>query len=78
MFPLYTVASNGDVQLSCYIPYIYGNVMTNTLKTLWDSGLRSIWRNPEFKAIVSKINTLYDLQKQSIMPYSGKDINLKM
>lgn len=76
--PSLEIKSNGDVQLSCYIPYIYGNVMTNTLKTLWDSGLRSIWRNPEFKAIVSKINTLYDLQKQSIMPYSGKDINLKM
>ena len=52
--------------------------MDNTLKQLWDSGLKSIWRQPDFKKIADSINTLDDLYNQEYMPYSGKDINLKV
>lgn len=76
--PSFEIKSNGDVQLSCYIPYIYGNAMDSTLKQLWDSGLKSIWRQPDFKKIADSINTLDDLYNQEYMPYSGKDINLKV
>ena len=76
--PSFEIKSNGDVQLSCYIPYIYGNAMDSTLKQLWDSGLKSIWRQAEFKKIADNINTLDDLYNQKYMPYSGKDVDLKV
>lgn len=75
--PSFEIKSNGDVQLSCYIPYIYGNATQHTLKELWNMGLNYIWREPKFNKIVSKINTLDDLKEQDILPYSGKDLDLQ-
>lgn len=74
--PMYEIKSNGDVQLTPYIPYIYGNVKDYTLTQLWKLNLRDIWRSPSVQEVAQKINTLDDIENQQILPYQGKDIDL--
>lgn len=74
--PSFEIKSNGDVQISCYIPYIFGNIMQYKLKKLWDMGLSSVWKQSEFNNIVKGINTLNDLELQERLPYENQDVNL--
>lgn len=74
--PMYEIKSNGDVQLTPYIPYIFGNVKDYTLTQLWELNLRDIWRSPTIQEVAHKINTLDDIEDQQILPYQGKDIDL--
>ncbi len=76
MTAAYEVKSNGDVLLSSYLPYTYGNVMKNTLTELWNSGLKDIWRRKDFLKVLTKINTLEDICNQEHFPYRGEDYNL--
>lgn len=74
--PAFEIKSNGDIQLTSYLPYKYGNISKHSLKELWDSGLDKIWRSQEFNEVVQKINTVSDLNNQEILPYTGKDFEL--
>lgn len=74
--PSYEIKSNGDIQLSCYIPYIFGNARDYTLNELWELGLKDIWRDKRMQNIVQKINTLDDLENQKVLPYRGEDYDL--
>lgn len=74
--PSYEIKSNGDILLTCYLPYKFGNALKYDLDYLWDRGLNNIWKNGYFHELVLKINDLYDIEKQEIMPYMGKEIEL--
>lgn len=74
--PSYEIKSNGDVQLSCYIPYIFGNVRDYTLNQLWELGLKDIWRDKRMQKIARSINTLDDIENQKVFPYMGEDWDL--
>ena len=66
MTAAYEIKSNGDILLSSYLPYTFGNVMKNTLTELWDMGLKDVWRRKDFLPILKKINTLEDICNQVI------------
>ena len=74
--PAFEIKSNGDIQLTSYLPYKYGNASEHSLKELWDSGLDKIWKSQEFNKVVRKINTVSDLSNQTILPYTGNDFEL--
>ncbi|MDU4277893.1 hypothetical protein B9N56_06755 [Finegoldia magna] len=74
--PSYEIKSNGDISLTCYLPYIYGNVLKTNLKELWKNGLDNIWKVGYFHDIVSRMNTVEDFEKQKIIPYTNNDIDL--
>ncbi len=74
--PSYEIKSNGDVLLTCYLPYVYGNVFKKNLISLWEEGLNNIWKKGYFHDIVKKINTVEDIENQKYIPYTGNDIDL--
>lgn len=54
MTAAYEIKSNGDILLSSYLPYTFGNVMKNTLTELWDMGLKDVWRSKRFSPYFEK------------------------
>jgi len=72
----YEIKSNGDILLSSYLPYTYGNVINYSLRELWDIGLKDIWKRKDFRNLLMKINTLEDIGSQENFPYRNEDIDL--
>ena len=72
----YEIKSNGDVMLSSYLPYIYGNVRDYTLKDLWKNGLSNIWMRSDLQDVLLQINTLEDIHNQENFPYRNEDVDL--
>lgn len=58
-----SIASNGDIYVTPYLPICVGNVRKYSIKEYWDAGLNKIWRNPEINEMIRNINTIYDLEK---------------
>lgn len=64
---LVDIRSNGDLGISTYLPIYFGNLMEHTLKDYWDNGYCDAWKNQDLLNIVSKIETIYDLNDASNM-----------
>lgn len=73
----FEIRSNGDIVISPYLPYIYGNVIKTSLSDLWNDGLKDVWRTPDIQEVAHKIISLDDLEAQSSMPWSGHDVEIK-
>jgi MoaA/NifB/PqqE/SkfB family radical SAM enzyme len=74
--PAYEIKSNGDIQITCYLPFIYGNALNVPLSELWVHGLKDIWRSELFFNTVKEINTVADLDDQQLLPYNNEDTDL--
>ena len=55
------IKSNGDVVPSTYLPIVFGNVKTEGLKELWESGYNKIWSNPKLLALIKDISETTDV-----------------
>lgn len=74
--PSYEIKSSGDILLTCYLPFIFGNAMKTNLIELWDAGLNNIWKKGAFHDFVQNINTIDDIEQQKIIPYTNHEIDL--
>lgn len=72
----YEIKSNGDIQITCYLPFIFGNAKKDRLSELWNGGLKEIWKRKDFNKYIMSINTLEDVENQKRIPYTNNDINL--
>lgn len=72
----YEIRCNGDIVVSPYLPYIYGNAVNSSLNELWDAGLKDIWRTPEVKSAAEKIISLYEIETQEKRPWNHEDYQL--
>ena len=71
-----SIASNGDLTVTPYIPIVLGNVTNEDLINVWESGYKKIWSNKEILDIIRKVKTIYDLEKfgENILIQSWKNI----
>jgi MoaA/NifB/PqqE/SkfB family radical SAM enzyme len=70
------IRSNGDVMVSSYLPITYGNVRYHRIDTLWDSGLKEIWRDEHVRSIAEKIKTVDDFTELHIQPWNQEDVDV--
>ena len=72
----YEIRCNGDIVVSPYLPFLYGNAVKTSLNKLWDDGLKDVWKIPEIKDTVRRIISLEEIEKQTNRPWNNQDIQL--
>lgn len=72
------IKTNGDLQLSPYLPLIAGNTARHTLAEYWQEGYRTLWGNRRYTAYFDKIHNIYDLEKFDLLPFEGKTLLLDL
>lgn len=73
---LIEIRSNGDVLISSYLPFIFGNVRNKGLDELWDLGLKDIWRDENVRTVAKEIRSIDDLMRLTHQPWNKEDIDL--
>jgi MoaA/NifB/PqqE/SkfB family radical SAM enzyme len=61
-----SIKANGDIAPSPYLPLSIGNIRCHTLQEYWDSGYSKIWKLPILKKMASTLNTVDDMQCDSM------------
>lgn len=61
-----SIKANGDIAPSPYLPLSIGNIRCHTLQEYWDSGYPKIWKLPILKKMASTLNTVDDMQCDSM------------
>lgn len=72
----YEIRSNGDIVISPYLPYVFGNVKESSLKEMWEAGLKDIWKDNKIQSEVRKIISIVDVERQEKRPWNQTDILL--
>lgn len=72
----YEIRCNGDIVVSPYLPFLYGNAVSNTLNQLWEDGLKDVWKIPEVNNAAKRIVSLDDIEQQKNRPWNNQDIQL--
>lgn len=72
----YEIRCNGDIVVSPYLPFLYGNAVKTSLNKLWDDGLKDVWKIPEIKDTARRIISLEEIEKQTNRPWNNQDIQL--
>lgn len=74
-FPIVmSVASNGNLTITPYIPIILGNVRSMSLEDMWKNGYNRIWSNREILNIIKKVKSIYDLNQFNENIYIGSEL----
>lgn len=74
-----SVGAYGDIMLTPYLPFVFGNVRDHSVIEYIDGGLKEAWNNPVIRNIVSKINSVDEMDTSLYgLPeiFSGENINL--
>lgn len=61
-----SIKANGDIAPSPYLPLSIGNIRCHTLQEYWGSGYPKIWKLPILKKMASTLNTVDDMQCDSM------------
>lgn len=69
-----SIHANGDIVVSAYLPLIVGNIKKHSLREYWLNGLNSIWSTNIVQYLVSKMQSIEDME--NISNKIG-DINMK-
>ena len=72
----YEIKCNGDIAVSPYLPFLYGNAVEYSLNLLWEKGLKEVWKLPEVQAAVKRIISLDDVENQEKRPWNNQDVQL--
>lgn len=72
----YEIRCNGDIVVSPYLPFLYGNAVKTSLNQLWDDGLKDVWKMPQIKSAAEKIISLDEIENQTNRPWNNQDIQL--
>lgn len=68
-----SIASNGDLTLTPYIPIVLGNIKEMSLLDIWQGGYNKVWANQEILSIIKKVNSVYDLEQFKEKIYLERD-----
>lgn len=72
----YEIRCNGDIVVSPYLPFLYGNAVKYSLNELWDAGLKDIWRTPLVRNASERIISLEEIENQDNMPWNNEDYQM--
>lgn len=68
------IMANGDIALSPYLPFIFGNLRAKRLTQIWND-IRLGWRHPVVRNAVNGINSVDDLAKvNGLVPWVDKHV----
>jgi MoaA/NifB/PqqE/SkfB family radical SAM enzyme len=68
------IAPDGAIKLMPFVPFTFGNILTDDLDTVWRQTLSSIIENRVFRQYMAGMLTTGSLKDQSILPYRDDDI----
>lgn len=57
------IMSDGNVNVSPYLPIVVGNIREKSLQQYWETGYNNIWGNKEIMALIKTVKSVYDLLK---------------
>ncbi|MDE6604823.1 MAG: radical SAM protein [Clostridia bacterium] len=60
----FDIRSNGDIGITPYFPFVFGNIRRHSLSDYWENGLNTVWTRPEVMRRISKIKNVYDIGKE--------------
>ena len=72
----YEIRCNGDIVVSPYMPFLYGNAVVHSLNYLWNKGLKDVWKIPNVRNAARSIISLDDIENQENRPWNNQDIQL--
>lgn len=71
------IMANGDVAMSPYLPFTFGNLREKSLKEIWRD-VRVAWWIPTVKKAIEKINSVEDLKNiDGIVPWIDSHVKVK-
>ncbi|MBU7019287.1 MAG: radical SAM protein [Theionarchaea archaeon] len=70
------ILSNGDVKISPYLPYTFGNVRESGLKEVWMKCAKDGWQYPEVREYVKNVLDVTDLAHASRITWIDEHVNL--
>jgi MoaA/NifB/PqqE/SkfB family radical SAM enzyme len=70
------ILSNGDVKISPYLPFTFGNVREKGLRSVWMDSAKDGWQNPTVKDYVGKFVSVNDLSTASHITWIDDHINV--
>jgi MoaA/NifB/PqqE/SkfB family radical SAM enzyme len=66
------IMANGDVAISPYLPFTFGNLKRRSLSEVWED-IRLIWWDDRIKRVVERIDTVEDLGNiEGLVPWINK------
>ncbi len=71
------IRPNGDVKLDCVLPFVIGNVRTQSLREIWETRGRYAWQHPRIQEFVRKYQAHNDFNDCEARPYVDADIRLQ-
>ncbi|MCI8371889.1 MAG: radical SAM protein [Lachnospiraceae bacterium] len=57
------IMSNGNINVTPYLPIVVGNIREKSLKQYWEEGYNKIWGNKEIMSVIKGVKSVYDLRK---------------
>lgn len=55
---------------------LISEIKKDRIDTLWDSGLKEIWRDEHVRSIAEKIKTVDDFTELHIQPWNQEDVDV--
>jgi len=68
------IRPNGDVKLDCVLPFKVGNVMEESIQSIWDNVGKNAWINPKILKYIESIKEQNDILKVFPRPYNDNDV----
>ena len=68
------IRPNGDFRLDCMAPFTIGNVLEESIKSMWDKKGRDAWQNPKVLEFISSIDA--EKQRGNILNHVSDDIRI--
>jgi AdoMet-dependent heme synthase len=65
----------GACRLDILVPYTYGDLRTQSLKSIWDNFLKFGWKRPEVVQFIESLRLMSDLAKAAQLPYVSEDVH---
>lgn len=67
------IRPNGDVKLDCVLPFVIGNVRSQTITEIWNSVGRTAWDHPRVRAFIECYQSTSDFSSCEARPYVDAD-----
>lgn len=71
------IRPNGDVKLDCVLPFKIGNVMEDSIQSIWDRVGKDGWTRPEILKYVTSLKGEEDILKTFPRPYADETVQIR-
>lgn len=68
------ITSTGNIKISPYIPFCFGNILKHDIKMLWKERLTNAWQNKLVLKYIENIGNAYEFEKKRIITGLDEDI----